>query len=198
MNLSDHARRVATLAAITDFVAEQYATARREAEAAFRENRVSGVTITLPDGEEIGDIKVKKPSPTVRVSDDDLVAWVEKHTATELEEYLDADALTDQELIEWARVNRDDLLRRRVRAVWRKELVKLATANGGYVVDTETGESAKVAEVVPNKATGAFALSQDPRGERRARIIAALRAGELEGVTTLAISAPAEGGEPNG
>lgn len=185
MNIADLSLRVTALAALSDYVADEYAKARKEAEAAYQANGIRALSVSLPDGEWLADITVKKPGQSVEYNDDDLLAWVEKHTPTEIEEYLDSSALLDQEVIEWAREHRDDLLKRRIRAVWQAELRKVAAGNGGFVVDTETGDSTKVAEVTPHKATGAFALSADGGKVRRDRVLAALLAGELNGVTAL-------------
>jgi hypothetical protein len=196
VNLAEHSLRVATLAALVALVDAEYKAARKEAEAEYKANGIKKLAIALPGGELVGDITVKQPDPTVRMDDDLLMEWVEKHTPTEVEEYLDSSALLDQEAIEWAREHRDDLLRKRVRGVWRAELQKMATGNAGFVIDTTSGEATKVAEVTPNMPTGAFALSPDKHGERAARLLAALRRGELAGITNLAItSADAEGDE---
>lgn len=194
MNLADISLRVAALAAVSDYVADEYAKARKEAEAAYQANGIKSLSVSLPGGEWLADITVKKPGQTVKVNEDDLMAWVEKHTPTEVEEYLDSAALLDQELIEWAREHRDDLLRRRIRQVWRSELQKMVTGNGGYVIDSTTGDSTKVAEVTTSKPTGAFALSADADKSRRDRVMAALLAGELNGVTTLPIAAAVPAG----
>jgi hypothetical protein len=194
VNLGDITLKVATLKAIADFVEKEYVKARTEAEAAYREHGVKAIAITLPDGQEIGTSTVKKPGPSMKVDEDAFLAWVEEHTPAEVEEYLDSSVLMDQEAIEWARANRDDLLKRRVRRVWRDEKEKQAKANDGCVIDESTGESTKVAEVTVNRPTGAFALSADSHGERMELILAALRAGELTSVVALPIAAPVEDG----
>jgi hypothetical protein len=190
MNLADHTLRVATLKAIADFVDTEYKQARAEAEEAYRENGIRGVNITLPDGEVIGGVTVKQPEPTVKVDEDAVIDWVAEHVPTEIEEYLDPAVQLDQEAIEWARANRGDLLRRRVRRVWRDELAKQIKAEGGCVLHPATGETTKVAEVKPVKPSGAFSLSPDPHGERSKRLLNALRDGELSGVTPLVLPAP--------
>lgn len=192
--LAETSLRVAVLAAIADYFDEAATKARRDAEVAYKENGIRSLAVSLPDGEWLADITVKKPGHTMKVNEDDLLAWVEKHTPTEVEEYLDSAALLDQELIEWAREHRDDLLCRRIRRVWRDELQKVIAGNGGYVVDTETGDSEKVADVTPNKATGAFALSADARKERRDRIMAAVLAGELADVIDTPVTRVLTGG----
>ena len=194
-DLSDLSLKVAALAAIAALVDDEYKKARRAAEEAFKANGIKSLTINLPDGEEVGGITVTSPSASVSYDEDALLAWAAEHTPAEVEEYLDASVQLDQEAIEWARAHRDDLLRRRIRQVWRKELDKQAKGNGGYVIDTATGETAKVAEVTPNRSTGAFSLSPDRHGERAARLITALRSGELAGVTALAISPVEEAGD---
>lgn len=199
MNIAEHSLKVAVLEALVAHITKEYKTARADAEAAYRDNKVRKVTVELPNGDELGDITIKQPKPTAAIDEEKLLAWVAEHTPAEVEEYLDTAAQTDQEVIEWARVNRDDLLRRRIRPVWRAELEKVVTANDGYVISGDTGEATKVAEVVKHKATGAFALPQDRSGENKRRLIAALLAGELssvlEGVTSLSIAAPTDGGD---
>jgi hypothetical protein len=198
VNIAEHSLKVAALEAVVAFFTKEYKAARADAEVAYRDNKVRKVGVELPNGDELGDIIIKQPAPTLDLDDDKLLAWVAEHTPAEVEEYLDTAAQTDQEVIEWARVNRDDLLRRRIRLVWRAELEKVIAANDGFVVSAETGDSTKVAEVIKRKASGAFALPQDRSGENKRRLMAALLAGELGSVTTLSIAAPAEGGEFGG
>lgn len=196
MNLSEITLKVATLAALTDWTQQQYAEARTEAAAAYKANGVKKLVIQLPDGEVIGDITVKQPGPTVKLDDEALISWVAEHTPAEIEEYLDSSVLLDQEAIEWAREHRDDLLRRRVRGVWLKEKRAEAQANGGYVIDHQTGDTTKVAEVTANRPSGEFALSADPHGERAGRLIEALRAGELTGIPAFPHPAIEAGAQP--
>lgn len=194
MNIADHTLKVATLEAVVAFFTREYKAARAEAEAAYRENRIRKATIETPSGDELGDVTVKQPKPTVAMDEEKLLAWVAEHTPAEVEEYLDTAVLTDEEAIAWAREHRDDLIRRRVRPVWRAELEKTALGHDGHVF-TDTGDATKVGEVVKGKPSGAFALPPDRGGERGRRLMAALLAGELTGVTSLSIAAPAEGGE---
>lgn len=197
MNLAQLTLRVATLKAIAEFVDTEYTKARAEAEEVYRENGIRGVNITLPGGDVIGGVSVKQPDPHVKVDEDAVIAWVAEHVPTELEEYLDPSVQLDQEAIEWARANRDDLLRRRVRRVWRAELAKQIKTENGCVIDPATGDATKVAEVKPVKPSGAFSLSPDPNGERSERLLKALRDGELSGLTPLMLTAPGNG-EPAG
>jgi len=192
--LAETSLRVAVLAAIADYFAEAATTARREAEAAYKDNGIKSLSVSLPDGEWLADITVKKASQSVTVNEDDLIAWVEKHQPAEIEEYLDSSALLDQEVIEWAREHRDDLLHRRIRRVWRDELQKVLSANGGYVIETETGASTKVAEITTVVATGAFALSTDARKERHDQIMAAVLAGDLAEVIDTPVTRAVTGG----
>ena len=188
MTLAQTTLRVAALGAVAAYFADQYQQARKEAETAYKDNAVRKLVIVLPDGEELGEVTVQQPGPHVAVDEEALLAWVAEHTPTEVEEHLDEAILTDQEAIEWARQNRDDLLRRRVRRVWRDELQKVLTANDGDVIDEKTGATTKVAEVTKNRATGAFAFSPDPRKARAQRIMSALLAGELAGVIELPVT----------
>lgn len=191
MNLADHGRRVGVLKAVLDLVTAEYAKARKAAESAFVENGIKGgVVVALPDGTELGGLTVKQPGVSVSVDDEALLAWVAEHQPDEVEEYLDSAALLDEEAIAWAREHRDDLVQRRVRGVWRKELLKRVADAGGFAVDPETGESARVAEVTTNKPTGAFMYTPDR--EACELVLEALRKNELGGVTTLSIAAPEE------
>lgn len=194
MNIAEHSLKVATLEALVAFFTSEYKAARSEAETAFRENRVRKATIETPSGDDLGDITVKQPKPSLVMDEEKLLAWVAEHTPAEIEEYLDPSVLLDEEAIAWAREHRDDLIRRRVRRVWRAELEKTALGHDGHVIDEDTGDATKVAEVVKHRSTGAFALPPDRNGERGKRLMAALLAGELTGVTTLQIAAP-NGGE---
>jgi hypothetical protein len=191
MDISELSLRVAALNALSAFVASELKAARKDAAEAYRANGIEKLNVTLPSGEVVGAITVTKPSPSVVMDNDALLAWVEEHTVTEVEEHLAESALTDQELIEWARKNRDDLLRRRIRPVWRDELVKQATANGGFVVDKVTGESANVASVIPVAPSGAFTLR--PEKDTAALLLTAIRNRELDGITNLTIAASTEG-----
>lgn len=202
MNLSDHTLNVATLGAVASYFTERYEEARKEAQEEFRVNGIRGaVSITLPSGEVVGEAVVKKPgNPSVSAPEDDVIAWVAEHLPAEIEEYLDSAALTDEELIEYCRKERDDLIKRRVRKVMRDELQKQLVTHDGFLIDVVSGESTKVAKVTPKKADGSFALSPDGNGVRARRLLAALLAGELAGVielpVTLAIpAAEAEGGD---
>ncbi len=192
MEISELSLRVAALNALSAFVTAELKAARKDAAEAYRANGIEKLNVTLPSGEVVGAITVTKPSPSVVMDNDALLAWVEEHNVTEVEEHLTEKALTDQELIEWARKNRDDLLKRRIRPVWRDELVKQATANGGFVVDTVTGESANVASVIPVTPSGAFTLR--PEKETAALLLTAIRNRQLDGITNLTIAAPPEAG----
>jgi hypothetical protein len=188
VNLADITLKVATLAAIASFFGDQADQARREAEVIYRDNGIKKLVIALPGGELVGDVTVKQPGPTVTYNEAALLKWVLDHSATEVEEHLAADALLDQELIEYCRENgRDDLLQKRIRKVWRAELEKRAKANDGDLIDEDTGETTTVATVTKNKPTGAFALSQDPTGERAERLMTALLAGELKGIVEMPV-----------
>ena len=195
MNIADHSLKVATLDAIIRFFTAEYKTAREEAEAAYRANKVRKATIETPSGDELGDITIKQPQSVLVMDEEKLLAWVAEHTPAEIEEYLDSSVLLDEEAIAWAREHRDDLILRRVRKVWRAELEKTALGHDGHVFDRESGDATKVADVVRSKPNGAFALPPDRGGERAERLMAALLAGELTGVTSLQIAAPAQGGD---
>jgi hypothetical protein len=194
MNIADHSLKVAALDAIIRFFTAEYKTAREEAEAAYLANKVRKATIETPSGDELGDITIKQPTSTVVMDEEKLLAWVAEHTPAEVEEYLDSSVLLDEEAIAWAREHRDDLIRRRVRKVWRSELEKTALTHDGHVFVEDTGDATKVGEVVKQRPSGAFALPPDKGGERSRRLMAALLAGELTGITTLQIAAP-DGGD---
>lgn len=198
MNLADHTLHVATLGAVASYFTERYEEARKEAQEEYRANGIRGaVSITLPSGEVVGEAVVKKPgAPSVKATEDDVIDWVAEHLPAEIEEYLDASALTDEELIEYCRKERDDLIKRRVRKVMRDELQKQLVNHDGCLIDVVSGEATKVAEVNPKKADGSFALSADAQGVRARRLLQALLAGELAGVIELPVTLAIPAGQP--
>ena len=185
VNVADHSLRIAVLKAILDRIGAEYTDARKAAEEAFRNNGIKALSVSLPDGLEVGSISVKKASTTVDVDMEKLLDWVAEHTPTEIEEHLDEAALTDQELIEYARTHRDDLLRRRIRGAWESELMHQIRSHDGHVVDPTTGESTKVADITTGRPSGAFAYNPDRTAA--AVILAAISRRELQvpGLTVL-------------
>jgi hypothetical protein len=196
--LPNQVLKVAALAAMVAFFEEQYTQARQDAQTAFRTSGIKKIGIKLPDGEEVGEITVKEPTPAIQAIDEDaLVGHVERFTPGEIEEYLDPAALLDQELIEYCRTRRDDLLKKRVRQVWRDEMKKQALKNDGFVIDEVKGESTKVATIVKPKADGSFALAADKYGQRADRLMTELLAGRLGNLVELpTLDSPAIESEP--
>jgi hypothetical protein len=188
VNLQEHSRRVAVLKAIQAVVTDEYDAARLDAAAAYAANGIRSISVVLEDGFEAGSITVKNVGVTVTVEEAVLLEWAEAHTPSEVEEFLDPKALTDEEALGWAREHRADLLRRQVRPVWRTELVKQATKNGGYAVDPVTGETHKFAEVRRKPVTGEFAYTPTKHGPE---IILAALQHELDALMARALGTPA-------
>ena len=66
----------------------------------------------------------------------------------------------------------------------------------GLLADRHSGEADRIAEVTPGTATGAFAFTGANSGERRARIMAELLAGRLQGVIGFGpLALPPAGGD---
>lgn len=156
MNVQEHGRQVAKLKALLNLITAEYNDARAGAAAAYAASRIGSLTVVLPDGTEVGSVTVKAVGVVVIPEDAVLLEWAKVHTPSEVEEFLDDKALTDEELLGWAREHRDDLIRERIRPVWHAELIKKAAKNGGHAVDPITGAAHKFAEVRHQPVTGEF------------------------------------------
>ena len=182
----DHALRIATLEALKEAVNAEYETARAEAEpvfaAKYAEEGNDRQAVLLPDGEKVGQITIKAPAPVVEMPQDALLDWCRDHFPAAVEEYIDPAHLGSSDVIAAVRDKLPDLIRQRVRPGTARALTEEIVKGKGLLADRHSGEAGKVATVTPGQPTGAFAFTDGKSGERRARIMAELLAGRLQGV----------------
>lgn len=191
--LREHALRVAVLKVISDEAVRAYKAARDDAQAGFGPARDEGQSqqrALLPDGTEIGLISVKAPARRVGMPDGALEAWVRGHLPGGMEDYADPDAVNTAEVLDVLKAVFPHLVKSRIRPATRAALLKEVEESGGYLVDQETGDKEKVAEVTDGRATGEFAFR--PSRDARDKVIAAWQRGELRGAVPFALP---EGGE---
>ncbi|MGC2162957.1 MAG: hypothetical protein WA634_13665 [Silvibacterium sp.] len=185
-----HALRVAAQEAVLDAVGTEYAVIRAEAEAAFAdmllEEGTDRVAVLLPDGEKLDRITVKGGTPDVswnggQTATAALLDWCREHFPAAIEEYIDPSAAASVDVVEAVRDKVPGVIRERVRPATAKHLAKEIEESGGFLKDRRTDEPEQVATVTET-VTGAFSFTGNNAKERRARIMAALLAGELPGV----------------
>lgn len=202
MTARDHALRIAALEALADAVATEYERARREAEpvfaAKYADEGNDRQAVLLPSGEKVGQITIKAPAPVVEMNGgkDALLDWCCEHFPSAVEEYIDPAKVSSADVIAAVRDKLPDVILHRVRPGTAKALTEEIVKGGGLLADRISGEAEPVATVTPGKATGAFAFTGANSGERRARLMAALLAGELRGVVGFGPLALPPGGEP--
>ena len=202
MSARDHALRIATLEALADAVATEYAKARAEAEpvfaAKYADEGNDRQAVLLPSGEKVGQITIKAPAPDVDMPEDGLLDWCRDHFPAAVEEYIDPAVIGSTDVIAAVRDKLPDVIRTRVRPATAEALTKEIVKGKGLLADRRSGEASKVATVTPGTATGAFAFTGANSAERRSRLMAALLAGELRGVVgfgPLALPAGGDGDE---
>jgi hypothetical protein len=205
MTPRQHALRVAAQEALLDAVSTEYAKIRSEAEAAFAamltEDGSDRVAVMLPDGTKLDRITVKQPGPGVEMDDPSpsaLLDWCRAHFPSAIEEYVDPSALGSTDVIEAVKAKVPSVIRQRVRPGTAKALMKEIEDSKGTLADRMTNVPSKVATVTDGTVTGAFSFTANNAKERRARIMAALLAGELPGVISFGpLALPAAGGDPD-
>jgi hypothetical protein len=203
MTAREHALRIAALEALADAVAAEYDKARKEAEpvfaAKYADEGNDRQAVLLPSGEKVGQITIKAPAPQVDMPRDALLDWCCEHFPAAVEEYIDPAKVSSTDVIAAVRDKLPDCIKVRVRPATAKALTEEIVKSGGLLVaDQETGEAERVATVTRGRPTGAFAFTGANSGERRARLMAALLAGELRGVIgfgPMALPAGGDGGE---
>jgi hypothetical protein len=186
----DHALRVAVLDVLGKEIATAYKGARGEAEEVFGPARADGQSqqkVMLPDGTEIGLISIKAGAKQVDIAEADLEAWVEEHLPGGFEEYVNERAANSLEVLDVLKAVFPDLVKRRIRPATREALLKKITENGGYLIDEDTGDKTKVADVTEGKPSGAF--SYRPAKDARDQVIAAWQRGDLKAAVPFALPA---------
>jgi hypothetical protein len=195
-----HALRVAAQEALLDAVSAEYEKIRAEAEAAFAamltEDGSDRVAVLLPDGEKLDRITVKAPPPSVEMdggTSSALLEWCQDHFPAAIEDFIDPAATGSTDVVEAVRAKVPEVIRQRVRPGTVKVLLKEIEDSGGFLADRRTNEPEQVATVTPGTVTGAFSFTGNNAKARRARIMAELLAGRLQGVIgfgPLALPAP--------
>ena len=184
----DHALRIATLEALADAVAAEYAKARAEAEpvfaAKYADEGNDRQAVLLPSGEKVGQITIKAGAPSVEMTGgkDALLDWCCEHFPAAVEEYIDPAKVNSADVLAAVRDKLPDAIKYRVRPATAKALTEEIAKGKGLLADRMSGEAEPVATVTHGKPTGAFAFTGANSGERRQRLMAALLAGELRGV----------------
>jgi len=199
MSAREHALRIATLEALKEAVNAEYEKARAEAEpvfaAKYADEGNDRQAVLLPSGEKVGQITIKAPAPAVDMPADALLDWCLEHFEAAVEEYIDPAAVNSADVIAAVRDKLPDAIKARVRPATAKALTEEILKGKGLLADRRTGEAEQVATVTAGQSTGAFAFTGANSGERRARLMAALLAGELRGVVGFGPLALPAGGE---
>lgn len=174
----NHALRVAALRVLSDAITTEARENRAAAESAFArlraENGVKSMTVTLPDGSEIGTIAIKAGAREVEWLESALVSFASEVAPTEVTETIDPAILDDPEVREWLSAHKPGAFTTTVRPGWVKTLTP---DDDGQVVNPTTGELVKVANVTTSAPTGKFAYT--PTKDAAERVVAAWQAGEL-------------------
>lgn len=182
LSLRQHALRVAALDALVEAAKKEYSAARSDAQEAFKSARADGQSqqrVLLPSGEDIGLISIKDGGTTSDVTEAVLKAWCREHLAGAFEEFIDPAMLTSTDVIAAVKAAVPSAVRERIRPGTADELVKEIVKTGGWLVDKETSEKVKVAEVAKSDPTGAFAFAGGGSDHRRRRIVEEWQAGRL-------------------
>lgn len=174
----EHALRVTALDALSAAAKGEYERARKEAEGAFALARKEGARqqeVLLPTGEKVGLIAIKEGRTVTIVDDAALLGFVEGVNPAGIEEYIDPEILKREDVAEVIRGVFPELVGKRVRTATRAAYVTEAEAAGGWLVNEESGEKTRVAEITKSEPTGDFAFSGGKTEQRRAATMDALR-----------------------
>lgn len=176
--MTNTALRVAALRVLSDAINQEARESRAAAETEFAKLRntagVKSLTVSLPDGTEIGTVAIKTGAREVVFDDAAVREFASEVAPTEITETVDPSALEDPKVLEFLREHKPEAFTTSVRPAFLKSL---KPDDDGCVVNTSTGELVKVAEVTTNAPTGKFAYT--PTKDAAARVVAAWRAGEL-------------------
>lgn len=192
------ALEVAILDALSDKVGTALKKARAAAEAVFA---ASGegfpqVNVVLPDGRRVGRITVKETAPkAVPVSTSVLPDWCRDHYLDGLEEYVEQSAWTNTDVIDAVKAKVPGVVKTRLRATAAESLLAESLEADGWLLDKETGDTLKVADITESVITGEFAFTDKTSGPRRAAIVKAWQDGLIDIVPVLALTAASGDGE---
>jgi DNA-binding transcriptional regulator YhcF (GntR family) len=164
VNAKTHAVKVAAAKVLSEIVAEGYEQLRKEAEPVFAQLRteldVKSLSVSLPDGTELGSIAIYAGPPKTQVNMKTVAAIVANDAPEEFVEELSDEALTDENLLAFVRDQMPHLLTKKIRDDYLKKLIKRIDANG-YLKDA-AGTRIKVADVSRGEPTGKFAFTAGP------------------------------------
>lgn len=136
-----------------------------------------------PDGTQYGNYNVKAVKSEFVFDEPALLAYTEQRAPDNIAETLDERALTDPDVIEYVRLVAPHLIRRSVRASYRKLLAELADEKG-HVPDAN-GELVKIGKRVRVESDGTGSPSWKPgkngAAGGRTRIVDDWRTGRLQG-----------------
>jgi len=176
--MTNHALRVAALRVLSDAINNEARNVRADAETEFARLRtdagVKSLTVTLPDGTEIGTVAIKTGAREVAWDDAAVRAFAAEVSPTEVVETVNPSVLDDPTVRQFLREHKPDAFTTSVRPAFLKSL---KPDDDGKVVNPATGELVKVAEVTTAAPTGKFAYT--PTKDAAARVVAAWQAGEL-------------------
>lgn len=181
MTPREAALRTAVHEAFSEMTGTEYKRVRREAEATLRDARRDGITqveVLLPDGTPIGKVSIKAGATAETVDEDALLQWASEHDPGTVEDWADPSALRDVAVVALLKKHFPGWVKPRVRPAAREAWLKEAGAAGGWLMDEETGEKARVVTSETLPATGAFAFTGGKADQRRAAIMAAIREGD--------------------
>ncbi|MCW2898672.1 MAG: rep [Streptosporangiaceae bacterium] len=162
--LTRHALRVAVKELRLSDAKGNRDTARELAHEDFAAVRMRGrpqQEVLLPDDTKVGLISIKQGSTTYAVDENELLLLVATTVPSELEDFVAARALNDPRVLEVLLREVPDVVERRIRPKYRKELGDEIEERGGYVANQKNGDLVKVARVTRHKPTGEFTYKSD-------------------------------------
>ena len=151
LNARQHALRIATLEALADAVATEYAKARAEAEpvfaAKYADEGNDRQAVLLPSGEKVGQLTIKAPAPSVEMTGgkDALLDWCCEHFPAAVEEYIDPAKVNSADVIAAVRDKLPDVIRYKVRPATAKALTEEIVKGNGLLADRRSGEAVEAA-----------------------------------------------------
>lgn len=172
--------RVAVLRIRRDQAADLFAAARAEAQRAYAELRRNGtktLTPILPDATEAGTVTIKAGAVHVNWDEAAVFALVGECEPRNIEDWVDPACLSDPRVLDLLRKHLPALVVKRINPARRAELAEECIGSDGKLLNTESGDCVKVAEIVRADPTGEFAYIPGKKG--KAAILAALRAGAI-------------------
>jgi hypothetical protein len=190
--------RQAVLRVRRDLISAAWSAARVEAERAYAEPRRNGtkaLTPRLPDGTEAGTVAIKAGAVHVNWDEPALFGLVRETEPGNIEDWVDPAWLRDERVLNLLREYLPELVEKRINPARRAELAEACIDSDGKLLNTVSGDYAKVADIVRADPTGEFAYTPGRKGTQA--ILQALRDGTItEDGRVAAVSAAAAGDGP--